>query len=124
VTIQFELGSGGSGKLDVIGFTQTAREPTISPPSKLTHTSSGKESVTLTWAPSTEGVLGYELFSSPNLETAFTGRISGKLITETTYTYLGDDATGRFYKVRAVAISTKSGTAVTKYSLGAIWEVP
>lgn len=124
VTIRFELRSGGSEGFDVIGFTQTATEGVLSPPSKLTHTSSGKDFVTLTWAPSTESVLGYEVFSTPNRETAFTNRISGNLITETTYTYSGNDATGRFYQVRAVGSSSRSGIAVTRYSGGATHKVP
>jgi hypothetical protein len=123
VTISFFLRSGGFGGVDVIGFAQTAREIPISQPSKLRLSLSGKDTVTLTWAPPTDGVQGYAVFSAPNLETPFTNRVGG-LVTEISFTFPRPDADSQFYQVRSVGASSRSGEVVTKSSVDVTPEVP
>jgi len=102
----------------------TVRLFQVAPPANLTHTTLNSTNVTLSWSGAFEPILGYWVFTSPNLNTPFTNRISPNLVSGTSFNYVGAGATGRYYQVRAVGLTTTAGTSVTNLSHGLIRYIP
>ncbi|GEM_PF-146773 len=106
---------------DVAAEVITIRPVNLNPPAGLGVTSSGTDSVSLSWAP-VSGAAGYNLYRS-FAETGIYIKINDLLITSTGYTDTGLDSAAYYYKAASVDESGESlmsgpVTAVTALDFG------
>jgi hypothetical protein len=89
--------------IELLGDPTLRLEP-IAPPSNLSAAANGN-GVVLNWAPSTDSVAGYHVYRATSPTGPFT-RVTGSLISGTSFTDLNVPAGSYTYMIRAVALQT------------------
>src|SRR6185369_13778992 len=97
----------------------TLRLHQMTPPGALNGSASGS-SVNLSWSPSADAGLGYYIYRSANAAGPYT-RISGSLVTGTSYTDSGAPSGTNYYMVRAIKLEASAAGTYTNASQGAFW---
>src|SRR5439155_3966390 len=91
----------------------------MAPTTALSGTAGGS-SASLTWSPSADAGLGYYIYRSANAAGPYT-RISGSLVTGTSYTDSSAPSGTNYYMVRAIKLETSAAGTYTNASQGAFW---
>jgi hypothetical protein len=99
----------------------TLRMDPIAPPSQM-GVSGANNSVTLTWAPSSDSVIGYHVYRAPSLNAAFT-RLTDSPIGDTSYQDSSVPAGQSIYMVRAIALESNPSGSYLDPSQGAFIKI-
>ena len=97
----------------------TLRLHPVAPPASLGGTVAGS-TVTLTWAPSPDSVIGYNIYRASSSGAAYT-RLNGSLLAATSYADAGAPA-GAVYMVRAIKRETSPSGTYFNASQGLFWK--